>query len=259
MFRRKEVVALDLKERRGEKTIYDTPETLKAKLRTLNNNAELCKKYKQEAICYTKKIGEQYKKGTLNYTEHEYTLNKYLKGRSLEHWIQHYESQEKKIKEKITSLRLKEQSSLEKQVIYIERRPKNNLLTYSLTTLLLIMGALFIFNQNFLPNPWHGSFITGLGVGEQSRDSLIQDYNSVEGYKPGGSPEIKLGESQIFTATASGPDDSKAQWYVNDLPVDSEGLRVLDYTPRGQGEYEIKVLINNPKNSVTHKWRLIVK
>lgn len=241
----------------------NSSETLKEKINRLNKNIELCRKYKEETIRYVQRLEEQYKRGIFNYAEYEYMLNRYLKGYTLDYWMRHYEDNEKKIKEKIRSLRLQKQKTVfEKQSRFIEKRPKirfnYKFLAYSLIVFLLIIGMPVMY-QTFLSGS--KNLLTGFSVLMSEQENISLNHVPViEDYTPEENPVIKASESQTFAITSSDPDNDtlSIRWYVNILPVADQTSDSFTFTPTEPGEFEIKVLVHDFQDYTSHKWALTV-
>ncbi len=102
------------------KSNLDRNNSIQNKLKKLNLNINLCRKYKEEILYYTQRLKEKYQKGIFTYSQYEYMLNRYLKGKSLQYWMEHYNQWEKNIQRKI-----KELEKIKPNVITHSQHPKN--------------------------------------------------------------------------------------------------------------------------------------
>ncbi|MBU4501806.1 MAG: hypothetical protein KKA79_04385 [Nanoarchaeota archaeon] len=225
--------------------------TLNENIGILNHNIQLCREYKQNTIKYVKKLKDQHSRGIFSYTEYEYMLNRYLKGKNLEYWLDHYDEKEKQLQDKIKRLRFeKPRQTLETQVIYAEKKQKKFNFKYGLAAFIFLIGLSFVFYMTF----GELDLLTGLTILGEVDSSIILDYSPIE------NPIIQESQTQTFSViTAAQNETYFIQWYVDEFPVAGETETTFDYKTKEPGEYEIKVLVNNLKDYTTKRWAVTVE
>ena len=97
-------------------------------------------------------------------------------------------------------------------------------------------------------------------VEEPSQEPIINSAPVIDSFAPENTVPLYIGESQEFTVSASDADEDELsmQWFVNDVAVDGAVFDVYEFSATEIGEFEIKVLVNDNKDSTTKKWTLTV-
>ncbi|MBL7101008.1 MAG: hypothetical protein ISS23_03585 [Nanoarchaeota archaeon] len=229
--------------------------SIKENINRLDNNVLLCKKYKEETIKYVKRLKEQHNRGIFTYAEYEYMLNRYLKGYSLKYWVEHYENQEKRIDEKIKSLREQKiipETVLERPKVFEKKSKSRNFLGYGLAVF-IILGVLlgFLFPSSLYDI---GSRITGFVTGVENNAPVIEIFT------PENDASLQVGGSQVFVITASDTenDNLSIQWYINDLAVGGQVSESFNFTALDAGSFDVKVLVADNQNYTSHRWVLTI-